>query len=146
MTPRESQSFAERRSTVEWLVQGLPGNPGSPEGEAAFQQPWELRAFALAVAVHEAGKYRWPQFQAALIDSINAWETQHPDHASWSYYRCWVEALERVLGETGLLPEPTAVDKRTEHVLATVPDRSHQELHLDPVAIDRPREGSPRVD
>ena len=44
----------------------LPG-----EGDQlSFEHPWELRAFALAVAAHNNGYYDWSEFQLALIGSI----------------------------------------------------------------------------
>ncbi|MEW2491787.1 nitrile hydratase accessory protein [Streptomyces sp. NPDC048411] len=38
-----------------------------------FAEPWESRAFGMAVSLYEAGAFTWPQFQAALIDRIAAW-------------------------------------------------------------------------
>lgn len=124
----------EQRRAVEQLVCDLPG--GRP-GELAFEQPWEIRAFALAVAAHKAGRYDWQQFQQALIGSITQWEAENPtlDGPSWSYYEHWVSALEDVLDETGLFGV-TDVDRRTAEVLASPPNRNHHEAHLEPVAVD----------
>jgi nitrile hydratase accessory protein len=136
MTTAAQQALTadDQRRAVEELVCDLPG--GRP-GELSFEQPWEIRAFALAIAAHKAGEYQWPQFQGALIDSIREWEAQAPDlrDPSWSYYEHWVTALEQVLGEAGTL-DRAAVAERTRVVLATPPDRHHQKAHLDPVAVD----------
>ena len=40
----------------------------------------------MAVALHEAGAFAWPTFQAALIARIGAWEAAHPDGGGYSYY------------------------------------------------------------
>lgn len=137
MTDLHTLPVEARRRVVEQLVCGLPG--GRP-GELSFEQPWEIRAFALAVAAHKAGEYGWPAFQGALIDSIKEWETQNPGltDPSWSYYEHWVTALETVLGEAGVI-ESSTVEERTQEVLATPANRNHHEAHLEPIAIDPAR-------
>jgi len=137
MTDLHTLPVGARRQVVEQLVCGLPG--GRP-GELSFEQPWEIRAFALAVAAHKAGEYGWPAFQGALIDSIKEWETQNPGltDPSWSYYEHWVTALETVLGEAGVI-ESSTVEVRTQEVLATPANRNHHEAHLEPIAIDPAR-------
>ncbi|MFI5623987.1 nitrile hydratase accessory protein [Nocardioides sp. NPDC051685] len=137
MTDLHTLPIDARRQVVEQLVCGLPG--GRP-GELSFEQPWEIRAFALAVAAHKAGEYGWPAFQGALIDSIKEWETQNPGltDPSWSYYEHWVTALETVLGEAGVI-ESSTVEVRTQEVLATPANRNHHEAHLEPIAIDPAR-------
>jgi hypothetical protein len=52
------------------LVQGA----GLPGGQRSFDQPWELRALALIVAAHEAGRCSWSDFQGELIAAIARWE------------------------------------------------------------------------
>jgi nitrile hydratase accessory protein len=136
-TGLEDLPATARRAAVEQLVCGLPG--GRP-GEMSFDKPWEIRAFALAVAAHQAGEYLWPQFQGALIDSIRTWESDHPQlqHETWSYYEHWVVALEEVLTEAGLVSSGE-LDARTETVLATPANRDHHEAHTEPIAIDPAR-------
>ncbi|MCG7634139.1 nitrile hydratase accessory protein [Gordonia McavH-238-E] len=122
------------RQIVEDLVCDLPG--GRPE-DLAFDSPWEIRAFALAVAAHQGGQYEWAQFQGALIASIQEWESSVEDLSdeSWSYYRHWVTALEQVLSEIGAV-HPGDVAGRTARVLAAPPNRNHHKAILEPVAID----------
>ncbi|MFT4263665.1 MAG: nitrile hydratase accessory protein [Nocardioides sp.] len=128
---------ADQRRVVEQLVCGLPG--GRPD-QLSFEQPWEIRAFAIAIAAHNAGEYHWPSFQGALIDSIKEWEATSStlDDPSWSYYEHWVTALETVLGNAGML-DAAGLDARTRDVLATPANRNHHEAHLEPIAIDPAR-------
>ncbi|WP_328733270.1 nitrile hydratase accessory protein [Streptomyces caniferus] len=60
-------------------------------------EPWEGRAFGMAVSPYEAGTFTWTQFQAALIARIAAWETAHDQDEPYDYYRLWLGALEDVL-------------------------------------------------
>jgi nitrile hydratase accessory protein len=71
--------------------------PPRANGELVFAQPWESRAFGMAVALHEAGAFTWPQFQAALIGRIAAWESEPGPDKRWNYYDHWLAALEDVL-------------------------------------------------
>ncbi len=61
------------------------------EGEQpVFAQPWEARAFALAVQLHADGHFTWPEFSQSLSEVI-------ADSCEDSYYRDWLRALERIL-------------------------------------------------
>lgn len=133
----DATEIGDARRRVEALVCDLPG--GRP-GEIAFTKPWEIRAFAMAVAAYHSGHYEWSEFQLSLIKSIRQWERRGSDPATapWSYYEHWVTALETVLAGSGLLSE-SMLDERTKAVLATPPNANHQAAHPEPVAIDPAR-------
>jgi nitrile hydratase accessory protein len=81
-----------------------PDDPIAPprsNGELVFAEPWESRAFGLAVTLYEAGAFAWPQFQAALIARIAEWERRPDQKERWSYYQHWLDALEDVLVRQG---------------------------------------------
>lgn len=135
MTIAPTEELTARRAEVEDLVCGLPSHR---DGERSFDEPWQIRAFALALGAHKAGEFEWSDFQSALIASINAWESQVDDitDAGWSYYEHWVNALEAVLDKLGVIV-PATLDAKTREVLATPPNRGHHHAELDPIAIDR---------
>jgi len=54
-----------------------PAAPPRSNGELVFAEPWESRAFGLAVTLYDAGAFEWSQFQAALIAQIAAWAAEH---------------------------------------------------------------------
>ncbi len=61
--------------------------------EAVFNEPWEARAFAVVVALSEAGHFQWAEFQQSLIEEIGAAEkTRH-----------WLGALTRLLDAKGIV-------------------------------------------
>ena len=106
--------------------------------EASFTKPWELRAFALAVAAHDSGRYEWAEFQQSLIESIGNEEKQSPDagdaYAS-RYYQHWVEAFEAVLEEHGIATS-SEIDDRTTQMLAIPRDANHHHARTEPVAVE----------
>lgn len=75
-------------------------------GELVFHDDWERRAFAIAVALCEQGRYDWDQFRQHLIAEIaaNGSNGSTPDPHAPGYYEHWLAALEKVLAETGILP------------------------------------------
>ncbi|MHA6796407.1 nitrile hydratase accessory protein [Pseudonocardia bannensis] len=131
---QDATELGDARRRVEQLVCDLPGG-GS--GERSFEQPWELRAFAMAVAAYHSGQYEWSEFQLSLIDSIKRWESEGGQEP-WSYYEHWLTALETVLAGNGALSD-SALDEKTKAVLATPRNANHHEAHREPVAIDPAR-------
>lgn len=119
------------------LVEELVGNtPGGRDGEMSFSEPWEIRAFAMAVASYQNGDFAWEEFQGSLIASIDAWELDGGSATSeWSYYAHWVNALEVVMARSGALPT-AALDERTSTILAMPAATNHHGAHYEPIAID----------
>lgn len=125
---QDATELGDARRRVEALVCGIPG-----AGEQPFDAPWELRAFAMAVAAYHEGHYEWSEFQLSLIDSIRRWENGDGGEP-WSYYEHWLTALETVLSSRGVLSE-AGIDERTKAVLAIPRNANHHEAHRDPVAV-----------
>jgi hypothetical protein len=44
-----------------------PAAPPRSNGELVFTEPWESRAFGLALTLYDADVFEWSQFQAALV-------------------------------------------------------------------------------
>lgn len=124
----DTTELGDARRRVEALVTDLPGG-----GERSFDEPWELRAFAMAVAAYHDGKYEWSEFQLSLIAAIRQWENGGSGEP-WRYYEHWLTALETVLAENGVLSD-AAIDARTREVLAVPRDANHHEAHREPVAV-----------
>lgn len=133
----DATELGDARRRVEKLVCSLPE---LPDGDTAFTKPWEIRAFAMAVAAYDARQFEWSEFQLSLIESIKEWEEHGTasEESLWSYYEHWLNALETRLAGSGLLSD-AVLDERTKRVLATPPDRDHHTAHLEPVSIDPAR-------
>ncbi len=80
------------------------GAPPRRNGELVFQEPWEGRAFGLAVALGHRGLYPWEAFRSRLIAAIA--------EADRAYYESWLAALETLLVEHRILT-PAEIEDRT---------------------------------
>jgi nitrile hydratase accessory protein len=93
-----------RADTAYLLDASGPAAPPRDNGELRFAAPWESQAFGLALALHEAGRFEWEDFRQQLIAEIASWETSSAsDDDGWSYYACWLSALEHLVSERGLV-------------------------------------------
>jgi nitrile hydratase accessory protein len=79
---------------------GGPAAPPRSNGELVFAAPWESRAFGLAMALHDGGLFGWEEFRQQLIGAVARSEAAGGE---FSYYRCWLEALQTVLDDRGLV-------------------------------------------
>ena len=61
-----------------------------------FEEPWQAKAFAIAVALHEAGVYNWSEWAEMLGARIATAESLGEGDAG-CYYRDWLGALEDML-------------------------------------------------
>ena len=70
-------------------------------GELQFEEPWEARAFGLAVALNAQGTYQWKDFSEGLANEIGRAEA----HAGGEthYYENWLKTLETLVIEQGLI-------------------------------------------
>ena len=126
----DATELGDARRRVESLVRDLP--VGSVD--RSFEHPWELRAFAIALAAYHNGQYEWSEFQLSLARAIKNWEDD--DGAPpWAYYERWLEALETVLSGTGVL-EGSDLDDRAHTVMTTPRDANHHHARREPVAVD----------
>jgi nitrile hydratase accessory protein len=74
----------------------LPGMPWASDGPV-FNAPWEARAFAMVLALHERGLVTWPQWSQALAHQIDAARLAGDADLGDSYYRYWLQALESLV-------------------------------------------------
>ena len=81
----------------------LPALPQDEAGAPVFREPWEAQAFAMAVRLHEAGHFTWPEWAERLAGEIKrAQAAGDPDRGD-TYYHHWLRALEGLVAEKGLV-------------------------------------------
>ena len=91
---------------------GLPESDG-----AAFSAPWQAQAFALAVALHEAGHFEWSEWAQYLSQAIRDAQAAGDPDLGDTYWQHWVSALERLLRDKGLA-QPLQLSARREALRA----------------------------
>lgn len=80
----------------------LPALPRDNDGPV-FNQPWEARAFALAVRLSEAGWFTWTEWVDIFSRQIQAAQRQGDPDLGDTYYRHWLCALERICDAKGFV-------------------------------------------
>ena len=110
-----------------------------------FAEPWQARAFALALALSERGLFSLRDFQAALIERITWFEKSQCIAGTADYYTRWIEALEDLLSHKNMLPierlsllEREVVDdaaSRKVHQRMTSRDENGR-LRIAPLVVD----------
>ena len=102
--------------TVEAIASG--GGPAAlprRNGELIFEAPWESRAFGLAVALHDAGKMDFEIFRERLIAEIASDSREHwADAGEGGYYEHWLDALQDVLLDCGLVSAGELAERAAE--------------------------------
>jgi nitrile hydratase accessory protein len=72
-------------------------------GELVFEEPWQGRALGMGVVVLERIGAPWSEFRRQLAAAIAAHERAEGETPATAYYACWLEALEALLVERGLI-------------------------------------------
>ena len=91
----------------------VPGVPRDEDGPV-FREPWEARAFAMALALHEAGVFTWKEWAATLGDEIKRAQAEGDPDTGETYYRHWLATLEKLVAAKGVA---------TSRCLASLPRR-----------------------
>jgi len=91
-------------------------------GELVFHEPWESRAFGLAVVMHQNERYAWDEFRNQLIDEI-ARSEEHDEGST--YYERWLRSLEKVSLMKGFVTEEEIQNRAA--LLASDEYDDHQE-------------------
>lgn len=90
-----------------------PGEvPAEDDDGPTFDEPWQARAFALAVALtdEDTRGWTWTEFQRELVREVEA----DPGPAAGTdraYYRQWLRALERFLLDRGAVDPDDVLDR-----------------------------------
>jgi len=82
------------------------------ERGAAFAEPWQAQAFALAVSLSAAGHFTWAEWAAALVAELERAERNGAPRDGSTYYEHWLATLERLVAEKGLAAEPELRERR----------------------------------
>lgn len=96
---------------------GDKDSPPRVNGKMYFERGWERDAFGIAMALSKDGHYEWEQFRQGLIATIAQWENHNPtDDPSWDYYERWLETLEQVAVDAGVV-DSMELDTRAQEIV-----------------------------
>ena len=95
-------------------------------GELVFEEPWESRAFGMAVALADLGVFDWKDYQACLISVIGEHDRSGDPSEPYRYYEHWLTVLELLVVEHGLVTAQD-IDKRATDLC----QRPHGHDHRD---------------
>jgi nitrile hydratase accessory protein len=89
-------------------TEAVPSIPRDAEGPV-FREPWEAQAFAMTLALYERGLFTWPEWAATLADEIKRAQAAGDPDTGETYYRHWLNALERLVAEKRVTDRATLV-------------------------------------
>lgn len=96
--------------------------PPRSNGELVFAAPWESRAFGLAISMVESGQFDWDEFRVHLAARIALGGREGTK--DWSYYECWLDALETLSVERGVI-DAQDVGERARALAERTPGHDH---------------------
>jgi len=100
--------------------------------DTVFAEPWEARAFAIALTLSGGEGFSWDEFRNRLIAEIAqadaVREPRDGADASPKYYECWLAALEKILREKALLGADE-IDRRAAAIAASPPAPTKAQSH-----------------
>ncbi len=114
-------------------------------GGPIFGEPWEAQAFAMVVALHQAGLFAWPEWTAALSRQIAGAGGPRGGGAADSYYLDWLAALESLVVAKGVTTRELLEARKAawERAAEATPHGAPILLDNDPEARSDPRRMTP---
>jgi len=94
------------RTAAAQATQAVPGIPCDAEGPV-FREPWEAQAFAMALALHERGLFTWNEWATTIGVEIKRAQAAGDPDTGETYYRHWLNALERIVAKKGIATSGT---------------------------------------
>ncbi len=113
----------------------LPLIPADGAGPV-FREPWEAQAFALAVALHQAGHFTWPEWVAAISAEIRRAQADGDSDLGQTYYRHWLAALEKITVAKDLADDTDLrLRLRRLECAANVPGKHGHPARREPIRV-----------
>jgi nitrile hydratase accessory protein len=76
---------------------------GAVEPGAAFAEPWQARAFALAILASRRGCFTWAEWTQALGRELQAGSSAQSRLGDAHYFDCWLRTLQGLLVGKGAI-------------------------------------------
>ena len=94
-------------------VDALPFDEPSREGRSVgFAEPWQARAFAIAVLASKRGCFTWSEWTHAFSRELQSVSDAAPQDAGERYFDCWLSALQSLLIGKGALAQAELCERK----------------------------------
>jgi nitrile hydratase accessory protein len=97
--------MSERRSDLATVDAAVGDEASLPRdnGELVFEEPWQGRVLGMAVVALDRFGVPWSDFRRHLASAIAARTASQDESPAAAYYAAWLDALETLLAERGLI-------------------------------------------
>lgn len=86
--------------------------PAVAPSEPAFTEPWQARAFAIAIMASRQGCFTWSEWTHALSRELQRASDTDARAAPAGYFECWLAALQSLLVGKGAVDQGELRDRR----------------------------------
>jgi nitrile hydratase accessory protein len=105
MTTREKMDNSELIARLTEEVDA----PLDENQEIIFNNPWEAKAFALVVQMHQENHYEWAEWAAQLSAEI---KSVGEEQSGEDYYLLWLKAAESLVVKKGLCKQDELLNRK----------------------------------
>lgn len=96
-----------------------------------FAEPWQAKAFAFTVALHERGAFTWPEWAQALGATIKAAQAAGDPDLGDTYWTHWLATVETMVAAKGLATSQALADTAAAWERAALATPHGQPILLD---------------
>lgn len=90
-----------------------PGTSAEPaRSEPAFAEPWQARAFAIAILASKQGCFTWSEWTHALSRELQRASDVDAQAAGGAYFDCWLSALQSLLVGKGVVGRGELLERK----------------------------------
>lgn len=86
--------------------------PESARSDPAFAEPWQARAFAIAILASQQGCFTWSEWTHALSRELQRASDSDGRTMHVGYFDCWLAALQSLLVGRGAVGPGELRDRR----------------------------------
>ena len=90
-------------------VDEIPLVPTNANDEIVFKTPWEAKAFALVIHLHQGGHFTWPEWTVQLGEEIATAGAEAPGSG---YYLLWLAAAEKLVAAKAICGASDLADRK----------------------------------
>jgi nitrile hydratase accessory protein len=98
-----------------------------------FKEPWEAKAFAMVLRLHERGLFTWSEWAEALAHEIRTAQSTGDADSGDTYYHHWLRALESMVARKG-----AASNEELATYQRAWAEAAERTSHGQPVELPRP--------